>query len=83
MPSAKVTVSLPMELLEAAERARVARHYSRSELFREALRLYLLPIHEPTADEVRAIEEGLAELDRGEFVEWGDLKREMDLEESS
>ncbi len=75
--SAKVTVSLPRELLRAADRAGDARHYSRSELFREALRLYLLPTYEPTAKEVRAIEEGRAEVDRGEFVQWSDFKTEL------
>ncbi len=82
MTSAKVTVSLPVELLEAADRARAARHYSRSELFREALRMYLLPTYEPTPEEIRAIEAGRAELSRGEWVGWDELKKNLGLEET-
>jgi len=77
--SAKVTVSLPRELLQAADLAGNARHYSRSELFREALRLYLLPTYEPTSQEVSAIEEGRAEVERGEFVRWDEFKKDLDL----
>ena len=68
--SSKVTISLPSELLKRADRIRKQRHYSRSELFREALRLHLLPAYTPTHEERREIDAGLAEIERGEFVEF-------------
>ena len=83
MPTSKVTVSLPAELLHAADRVRAARHYSRSELFREALRLYLLPTYEPTIEELRAIDDGLAEIERDETVELSELKHRLDLDSSA
>ena len=82
MATSKVTVSLPSELLHAADRACVARHYSRSELFREALRLYLLPTYQPTGEEIRAIDDGLAEIERGEAVHLSELKQRLDLDSS-
>ena len=68
--SSKVTISLPAELLKRADRVSKQRHYSRSELFREALRLHLLPTYTPTPEERREIDAGLAEIERGESVEF-------------
>ena len=70
MSSTKVTISLPTELLKAADRVREKRHYSRSELFREALRLHLLPTYTPTPEERKEIEAGRAEIARGEYVDF-------------
>lgn len=81
MSSSKVTISLPTELLNRADHVRKLRHYSRSELFREALRLHLLPTYSPTPEERREIEAGLAEIERGEYVEFSsadDMLRELD-----
>ncbi|MCH7666314.1 MAG: ribbon-helix-helix protein, CopG family [Acidobacteria bacterium] len=81
MPSSKVTISLPTELLERADSVRKQRHYSRSELFREALRFHLLPTYTPTPEERKEIDAGLAEIERGEYVEFGsaaDLIRELE-----
>ena len=81
MPSAKVTISLPAELLSRADRVRKERHYSRSELFREALRLHLLPTYTPSPEERSEIDAGLAEIARGEYVEFTsaeDLLRDLE-----
>lgn len=70
MSSSKVTISLPAELLTRADHVRKQRHYSRSELFREALRLHLLPTYSPTPEERREIDAGLEEIEQGDYVEF-------------
>ena len=65
----KVTISVPAKLLDAAERVGKRRHYSRSELMREALRFYLLPSYTPTEAELKGIEVGEREVERGQVVE--------------
>ncbi len=67
-----MTVSLPPEMVKEVERIRKAEHRTRSELIREALRHYFnrakgLPVHTPTARELREIEKGRAAMRRGEF----------------
>jgi len=62
------TVSLPPALMRTVEKVRKAEHRTRSELIREALRLYFdpdlavriarLPVYKPTARELREIEKG-------------------------
>ena len=81
--SSRVTISLPAELLKRADRVREQRHYSRSELFREALRLHLLPTYTPTPEERREIDAGLAEIGRGEYADFTSAKDFLrDLERS-
>ena len=63
-----ITISLPPAMIQAVERVRKAEHRTRSELIREALRLYFnpdltariarLPVYTPTARELREIEKG-------------------------
>jgi predicted transcriptional regulator len=72
-----MTISLPPAMLKEVERVRKTEHRTRSELVREALRLYLnpelaariarLPVYTPTAAERRAIEKGRAAMRRGEY----------------
>jgi predicted transcriptional regulator len=66
------TVSLPPAMAEQVERARKAENRTRSELVREALRVYLsarfVPVESPTAAEVRAYSRGLAAYKRGNYV---------------
>ena len=66
----RLTISLPEAMAEAAERARKAEHRTRSELFREALRVYLgqLQIAEATPEEVAAADRGKAEMAAGDYV---------------
>ena len=63
--TAKVTISLPEEMLAAADRAGAREHRTRSELMREALRWYLragaVAVEEPTHAERGAIAAGRAE----------------------
>ena len=66
------TVSLPPAMAEQVERARKAEHRTRSELVREALRVYLsarlVPAELPTAAEARAYRRGMAAYKRGNYV---------------
>ncbi len=65
-----MTVSLPPEMLRQVERAMKAENRTRSELIREALRVYFhAPIryYTPTLAERRAIEQGRAAIRRGDF----------------
>ena len=65
---ATMTISLPPEMIREVERVRKAEHRTRSELVREALRLYFnpelaariarLPVYVPTNRELREIEKG-------------------------
>ncbi len=69
MPSTdKVTVFLPRDLLAVVQRVCAERHYSRSELFREGLRMYLLPPYEATIEEREAIASSIAEVSEGNSV---------------
>ncbi len=73
-----MTVSLPTEMIREVERVRKTEHRTRSEVVREALRLYLspelaaritrLPVYVPTKRELREIEKGRAEIRRGEYL---------------
>ena len=78
----RVTVSLPAELIEAADRAGARERRSRSDVVREALRWYLrvqeLPWEDATPEEIEAIEEGRAQIARGEFVTHEDIKHELE-----
>ena len=64
------------------EKAMKAEHRTRSELVREALRVYLnvrvLATERPTAAEVRAYRLGMAAYKRGDFVTLGEYKNGMD-----
>ena len=66
------TVSLPPAMAEQVERARKAEQRTRSELVREALRVYLsarlVPVEVPTAAEARAYRRGMAAYKRGDYV---------------
>ena len=61
----KVTISLPEEVLAAADMAGAREHRTRSELMREALRWYLragaVAVEEPTNTDRAAIAAGRAE----------------------
>jgi Arc/MetJ-type ribon-helix-helix transcriptional regulator len=63
-----MTISLPQPMIQEVERVRKMEHRTRSELIREALRLYFnpelaariarLPVYVPTKQELREIEKG-------------------------
>ena len=83
-----MTISLPPEMMKQVERVRKTEHRSRSEVMREALRLYFnpelaariarLPVYTPTAAERRAIEKGRAEIARGEYLTIDELFHGLD-----
>jgi len=72
-----MTISLPPQMLEEFERVRKTEQRTRSELVREALRLYFnpglaariarLPVYVPTKQELREIEKGRAAMRRGDY----------------
>lgn len=73
-----MTISLPPEMIEEVERVRKQEHRTRSELIREALRVYFsrihaLPVYTPTQRELREIEKGRAEMARGEYLTVNEL----------
>jgi metal-responsive CopG/Arc/MetJ family transcriptional regulator len=80
--SKRVTISLPEEMLEAADRQARLELRDRSELVREALRLYLARIPEDDAmpEEVSAIERGRAQHARGEYVTLDRMLYDLDAD---
>jgi predicted DNA-binding protein len=79
-----VTTSLPPEELVALDRVRKRDNLTRAEALRKAIRRYVsqgsdrkIPVEDALPDEMEAIEEGQAQIARGEYVLLDDLKREM------
>jgi len=76
------TVSLPRAMAKQVEQAMKAEHRTRSELVREALRIYLspkvMPIERPTSAEARAYRDGIATYKRGDYVTLGEYIHGMD-----
>jgi Arc/MetJ-type ribon-helix-helix transcriptional regulator len=70
--STTFTVSLPPAMAKEIERAMKAEHRTRSELVREALRIYLsarlIPSELPTPAEARAYRRGMAAYRRGDSM---------------
>ena len=72
---ATMTISLPKEMIREVERVRKTEHRTRSELIRQALRVYMgqagaqprsAPAYSPTPLELRAIAKGRAQMKRGD-----------------
>ena len=80
--TATFTISLPPAMAKQIEQAMKAEHRTRSELVREALRVYfsarVTPTENPTAAEVRAYRSGMAAYKRGDYVTLGDYRDGMD-----
>jgi Arc/MetJ-type ribon-helix-helix transcriptional regulator len=76
------TVSLPPAMAKQIEKVMKTEHRTRSELVREALRVYfnvrVLPTERPTAAEARAYRRGMAAYKRGDYVTLGDYANGMD-----
>jgi predicted transcriptional regulator len=79
-----ITITLAQEELTALDRVCERDQLTRSQLLREATRLYLsqnvgrkISVEDALPDEIEAIEEGQAEIARGEYVLLDDLKNEM------
>ena len=77
----RITISLPEDVLRAADEVALMQEWSRSALVEDALRWYLrvqeLPCEEATPEEIEAIERGRAEIARGEFVTVEEIKRDL------
>jgi predicted transcriptional regulator len=85
MPNARrVTITLPEDIVGAADEVAAKRECSRSALVEDALRWYLrvqeLPWEEATPEEIEAIEKGRAEHARGEFVTFEEIKRDLEAD---
>jgi predicted transcriptional regulator len=80
----RITISLPEDVLRAADEAALSQAGTRSALVEDALRWYLrvqaLPCEEATPEEIAAIERGRADIARGEFVSFEEIKRELEAD---
>jgi predicted transcriptional regulator len=80
----RITISLPEDILRAADEAALTQDCTRSTLVEDALRWYLriqeLRCEEGTPEEIAAIERGRAEIARGEFVTFEEIKRELEAD---
>lgn len=77
-----MSISLPPAMIRAVEEVRKAEHRTRSELIREAIRVYLsarrtFPTYTPTPRELREINKGRAEIRRGEYSTLDELRTEL------
>ena len=80
----RITISLPEDVLRAADQVAHTQESTRSALVEDALRGYLrvqeLPCEEATPEEIEAIERGRAEIARGEFVTFEEIKRDLEAD---
>lgn len=69
-------------MAKQVEQARKAEHRTRSELVREALRVYLsgqlIPTEKPTVAEARSYRRGMTAYKRGDYVSLGEYLDGMD-----
>lgn len=74
-----MTVSLPPEMVRRFEAVRRVEQRTRSELVREALRIYFsyFPMVKATKKEINAINKGRAEIKRGEYVTLEELRYDL------
>jgi Arc/MetJ-type ribon-helix-helix transcriptional regulator len=76
------TVSLPPAMAKEIQRAMKAEHRTRSELVREALRIYLsarlIPAEIPTPSKTRAYRRGIAAYKRGDSITLQEYLNGMD-----
>lgn len=79
-----MTVSLPSKMLEEVDTVRKKEHRTRSELVREALRVYFgkraLPVYTPTPRELAAIRKGREEIRRGEYFTVDELFQHLNVD---
>jgi predicted transcriptional regulator len=75
-----LTISLPPAMAKELEKVRKAEHRTRSELVREALRLYFsrrFPVVVPTPAEVRGLRRGRTEIARGDYLTYDELRNAL------
>jgi metal-responsive CopG/Arc/MetJ family transcriptional regulator len=77
----RITISLPEDVVRAADQIAAREGRSRSDLIRDALEWHLhvqnLPVEEPTPEERAALAAGRAQHARGEFVSIDEIRREL------
>jgi CopG family transcriptional regulator / antitoxin EndoAI len=76
-----MTISLPPAMVEQFDRLRKAENRTRSELVREALRVYFearMPEVPPTKSELAAIRRGRAAFARGDYVSLEQLLHDLE-----
>ena len=80
--TATFTVSLPPAMAKQVEQAMKAEHRTRSELVREALRMYLsarlIPSVTVSRSEAQAHRQGMAAYKRGDYITLGEYIDGMD-----
>jgi predicted transcriptional regulator len=80
----RITISLPEETLRAADATALRQGRSRAALVEDALRWYLrvqdLAWDEASPEELEGIERGRAEIARGEFVSFEEIKRDLEAD---
>jgi predicted transcriptional regulator len=80
----RVTVTLAEDIVGAADEVAAERACSRSALVEDALRWYLrvrdLAWDEASPEEIEAIERGRAEIARGKFVTFEEIKRDLEAD---
>jgi len=75
-----MTISVPVAMAREMEVLQKKEHRTRSELLREAWRMYFesrFPVYMPTKAERAAINKGRAELKRGQYVTLSELMDEL------
>jgi metal-responsive CopG/Arc/MetJ family transcriptional regulator len=77
----RITISLPENVVCAADEVAARSGRSRSEVIRDALEWHLrvqdLPAEEPTPEERAALAAGRVQHARGEFVTLDEIRREL------
>ena len=73
-----LSISLPAELVARIDSTAKKQYKTRSDIIREAVILRVIPAYTATKAEEKAIRESKAQYARGEFINWRDLKYELD-----
>ena len=88
METVAISLELPEETVRELDALAQSKHCSRAEVVQEAVdkialqaRIAAIPEDDPTPDEVAAIERGRIARERGELVDWEDVKRRLFSEE--
>jgi predicted transcriptional regulator len=74
-----MTISLPAKMVKEVDKIRRQEGRTRSELMREALRLYVrtsgeIPTYNPTVREIRELEKGRTAMRKGEYFSLDEFK---------
>lgn len=75
-----MTISLPPQIMEEMENYRQKHNFTRSELVRHALRELFFsqfPTYKPTKAEIKRIEAGRRDIQKGNYVTWEELRGKL------